>query len=267
MSAEWSPIVDTHAHVFKRDLPFISGSHVNHIRDFTFDDYILELDNAGVRYGVLSAASFLGAYNDYTLEAIKKHDRLRATVIVEPDVDFQYLESMKRNGVVGIRLAVGNMFRAPDLRSQPYRKLLEKVYNLDWHVHVFGRRDDLPNLLSALDESGVRVVIDHFGARDNLCGLGSESFSSILKIMKNGRTWIKLSAPYWSDKIEHKQIINKLLDDGYSHRLLWGSDWPFVKLNGELEYRNTIEWLKVWLPDELVRQSLDRNAIDLYGFK
>ena len=47
------------------------------MRDFTAEDYLAELDAAGVHYGVVAAASFLGTYHDYTLSALERHSRLR----------------------------------------------------------------------------------------------------------------------------------------------------------------------------------------------
>ncbi|PVE22945.1 hydrolase [Microvirga sp. KLBC 81] len=261
-----TPVVDTHAHIFRRDLPFIPGVRQDFKRDFTTEDYLAELDAAGVRYGVVAAASFLGTYHDYTLSALERHSRLRATVVVDPDVSQAHLRELDRAGIIGIRFATGNMAAPPDLRSAEYKKLLRAIADLDWHVHVYGRREHLPELLSALDTSGVKIVVDHFGARDNQSGIDSESFRAILSTMKNGRTWVKLSGPYLSDSLDHRELTSRFLAEAGSTRLLWGSDWPFVKLNGHLRYSQAVDWLAEWVPDEGIRQQIDVNALELYRF-
>jgi predicted TIM-barrel fold metal-dependent hydrolase len=261
-----APAVDTHAHIFRRDLPFIPGATHAFMRDFTTEDYVAELDAAGVRYGVIAAASFLGTYHSYTLSALERHSRLRATVIVDPDVSQARLRELDRAGVIGIRFATGNMATPPDLRSAEYKRLLRAITDLDWHVHVYARREHLPDLLSALDASGVNIVLDHFGARDNLSGVDSESFRAILSTMRNGRTWVKLSGPYLSDNLDHCQLASRFLAEAGSTRLLWGSDWPFVKLDGHLRYGQAVDWLAEWVPDEAIRRQIDANALTLYGF-
>jgi predicted TIM-barrel fold metal-dependent hydrolase len=260
------PLVDTHAHVFRRDLPFISGATHHFERDFTIDDYLAALEADGVRYGVVVAASFLGTHNNYTLEALSRSDRLRGTVILDTDVTDAELRALDAAGVVGLRLSLGNLPIPPDLRSPGYRTLLGKVRELDWHVHFFARPEHVVDILDALTESGVKIVVDHFGARDAACGEHSEVFGAVRKAMAVGRTWTKLSAPYWSDGLDHGRLARLLLEAGGPERLLWGSDWPFTKLDGRLDYRRTIDWLHGWLPDKAVRRQLDCNALSLYRF-
>lgn len=260
------PLVDTHAHVFRRDLPFIPNAVHHFERDFPVENLVAELDAAGVRYAAIAAASFLGPYCDYTLEALRKYDRLRATVIVDTDVSSERLRELDRAGVVGIRFAVANMSDLPDLRSPAYRKLLSKIADHGWHVHVFAKPDQLPTILSALDESGVKIVIDHFGTRGSDCGPGSVNFDAVLRTLGNGRTWVKLSAPYWSDELDHRQIAAIFLRECGPTRLLWASDWPFVKLDGRLPYQQAVDWLGDWLPDEGLRRQIDANALELYRF-
>jgi predicted TIM-barrel fold metal-dependent hydrolase len=263
---DFVPLVDTHAHVFRRDLQFVTGSPNDFQRDYTAADYVAELDAAGVRYGAIAAASFLGTQHELTLRALRKYDRLRATVIVEPDISIDRLRELDQAGVVGIRVATGNMDRAPDLASAPYRKLLSKIVDLDWHVHVYGRREHMPPLLAALGASGVKIVVDHFGARDNQSGENSETFGAILESMSKGRTWVKLSGPYLSEALDHRTMAARFLAQAGPTRLLWGSDWPFVKLGGQLAYRQTIEWLGDWIPEEGIRRQIDANALGLYRF-
>ena len=260
------PVVDTHAHIFRRDLPFIPGAPNPFMRDFTAEDYLAELDAAGVHYGVVAAASFLGTYHDYTLSALERHSRLRATVVVDPDVSHIRLRELDRAGVIGVRLATGNMTTPPDLRSAEYRKLLRAIADLDWHVHVYARREHMPELLFALGTSGTKIVVDHFGARDNQSGVDSESFKAILSTMRNGRTWVKLSGPYLSDELDHRELSSRLLAEAGPTRLLWGSDWPFIKLNGQLHYSQAVDWLAEWVPEEAIRQQIDANALELYRF-
>ena len=107
----------------------------------------------------------------------------------------------------------------------------------------------------------------HFGARDNQSGVDSESSKAILSTMRNGRTWVKLSGPYLSDELDHRELSSRLLAEAGPTRLLWGSDWPFVKLNGQLHYSQAVDWLaRSATPEEASRQQIDANALELYRF-
>ena len=103
------------------------------------------------------------------------------------------------------------MTTPPDLRSAEYRKLLRAIADLDWHVHVYARREHMPELLFALGTSGTKIVVDHFGARDNQSGVDSESFKAILSTMRNGRTWVKLSGPICLTNLTTANLVRGFL--------------------------------------------------------
>ena len=86
------PIVDSHAHIFTRDMPLNDRPRHRPSYDFTLQDYIATLDAHGVRYGVIAAASPWSDYNDYTIESVRGNPRLRGTVIVRPGVEKYILE-------------------------------------------------------------------------------------------------------------------------------------------------------------------------------
>lgn len=261
-----SPLVDTHAHVFHEDLPFLPDSAPVMARDCTYGDYVAQLDRSGVRFGVIAAATFLGTHCDYTLDALSHHTRLRATIIVDPVIDPERLCDLDKAGVTGIRIGTGNMETLPDLMTPAYQRLFRVLADMNWHVHVYGRGNHLPPVLSALSRSDVKIVVDHFGARDNQSGPGSDSFAAVMSSIRQGRTWIKLSGPYLSEGLDHRDLAGRFLDEAGAERLLWGSDWPFVKLSGKLDYAQTTTWLADWIPDASIRHQIDLNAMDLYRF-
>ncbi len=50
MSADAFPLVDTHAHIFTRDMPLNDQPRHRPSYDFTREDYLAMLDKHGVRY-------------------------------------------------------------------------------------------------------------------------------------------------------------------------------------------------------------------------
>lgn len=257
--------MDAHAHIYRLDMPMPSTAWHRPARDATLDDLIAELDAAGVKYAALAAASINGDYNDYMLEAVRRHPRLRTTVIVQPDIDPFILRMMKDVGVVGIRLQFRNVDAPPDLTSFAYQKLLRRVADLDWHVHLHDEGDRLPQFLEHLEGAGPRLVIDHFGRPSAPAGSRSLSFQRLLESVDRGNTWVKLSGAFRLQQPElAKAFAEALIDRAGPERLLWGSDWPFAAYEDSITYAKAVQLYREIVPDRAVRQAIDRTAYDFY---
>ena len=264
--ADWAPVIDTHAHIFLRELPLVGEATHRPEKSLTDTDYLSELDQASVRYGVLTAPSFLGTYNDYSLEALRRSNgRLRATVIVDPEIDPYTLKSMDRDGVVGIRFSLRRYATIPDLTSPPYRRLLRRVQDLGWYVHILAETDRLATMVPVLADSGVKLVIDHFGVPEKLYGVDDPGSLAVLRAIERGQTWVKLSAPYRVNGQDMKALANRLLAAAGPDRLLWGSDWPWTSHENRFTYKDTIAWFKDWIPDRATREAIGQSALQLNG--
>lgn len=259
------PVVDAHAHLFTRDMPLNDTPRHSPKYDFTVEEYVATLDRHGIRYGVIAAASPWSDYNDYTIDCVRGNSRLRGTVIVRPDVEKYILEFMRRDGIVGVRLPFIGLPQPPDLTSFEYRRLLKRIANLDWHVHLHVEAERLPHLLPLLQNSGVKIVVDHLGRVPPRERPDGASFRALLDAVKQGRTWIKASGPH---RVEGATALLQLLvDEVGDERLLWASDCPFVGEETRIDYAGTLAWLKDALPDAATqRRVLSTNAIALYGF-
>jgi predicted TIM-barrel fold metal-dependent hydrolase len=48
---------------------------------------------------------------------------------------------------------------------------------------------------------------------------------------------------------------------------VWASDWPFVGYEEAITYRQCVDWLVAWIPDEAVRRTvLVDTPSSLFGF-
>jgi predicted TIM-barrel fold metal-dependent hydrolase len=259
------PVVDSHAHIFTSAMPLREQPRHRPSYDFTLQDYLATLDAHGIALGVIAAASPWADYNDYTIESVSSSPRLRGTVIVSPSVEKYILEHMKRDGIVGVRLAFIGLSELPDLRSFEYRRLLRRIANLDWHVHVHAEAERLPEVLPPLLASGVKIVIDHLGRvvrRD--CPDGA-AFRAMVAAVESGRTWIKASGPH--RVADAAQVLQLLVKETGDERLVWGSDCPFVGEESRISYAETMEWLRNAIPNPTSqRKVMSDNAMALYGF-
>jgi predicted TIM-barrel fold metal-dependent hydrolase len=124
--------IDSHAHVFRRDLPLVAGYRHAPQRDALLPELLELFDRNGLTHVVLTAPSFFGTDNSFLLSALAAApDRLRGTVIVDENITRDALEAMDRAGVVGIRFNIWRRTDSPDLRSAPWQRVLEAVAALD----------------------------------------------------------------------------------------------------------------------------------------
>src|SRR5690554_4120567 len=271
------PLVDCHAHIFLPDMPVACGAWIEPDYAFTADDLVAEMDRHGVHFGVISGLSITGYYNDYMIAQLRRNPRLRGTAIVPPTIDRYTLERMQADGVVGIRLQLARLERLPDFRGDEYRLLFRRVRDLGWHVHVAIEGQQLRPVLDALLESGVDVVIDHFGHPDPADPLNCDDFQAMLTAVEGGRTWIKMSGGFrlpgtaaWRDDPNGDleslaaTVAAELVRQVGCDRLLWGSDAPFVGYEKRIRYADVIASYRRWIPDPAMRAEIDRAALRLY---
>jgi predicted TIM-barrel fold metal-dependent hydrolase len=271
------PVVDSHAHIFTPDMPVADGAWMKPAYAFTALDYLRTLDAHGVHFGVIAGISIYGHYNDYMIEELRRHPRLRGTVNIAPHTDRYTLERMKGDGIVGVRLQLSRRKHLPDFSSEEYRLLLRRVADLGWHVHLALEGAQMPAVLPALEASGVRIVLDHFGHPDQNEGLANAGFQAVLRSIEKGRTWVKLSAGYrltWLSRREGdpdpramqlaRDAAAKLLQEAGPERLLWGSDAPFVGHEESLTYADTIASFAEWVPSARARRRMTDTALQLY---
>lgn len=271
------PRIDTHAHVFTRSMPFLPDAWTRLDYDFTFDEYVATLDAHGIAHGVISGLSIAGTYNDYSLEAVRRHKRLRATAIVAPDIERSALDVLDRAGFVGIRLQLARMVQLPDFAGAQYRNLFRHLRDLDWHVHLAIEGPRLPDVLGQLERSGVRIVLDHFGHPDPQQGTACPGYQAMLRATDRGRTWVKLSAGFrllgtdaWRTNPDGDagafalEMARHLVASVSPDRLFWGSDAPFVGYEGRLRFADVLGSFRQWVPDPAVRARISQTGMAFY---
>jgi 2-pyrone-4,6-dicarboxylate lactonase len=262
---------DCHAHVIG---PF-SLFDLQEERSYTPPEaplaaYRTLLDTLGLERGVVVQPSVFGTDNACTLDALAKHrNRLRGIAVVDPDVSDETLERMAGNGIRGIRFNL--QFRG-GVSTDHLMTLARRIERFGWHIQLLIDGRGLPALAPTLARLPVDIVIDHMGHIPTSAGVKDPGFQQLLKLVRDGRTWVKLSganrtsvmgAPY-HDTIPFAQA----LVDADPTRLVWGSDWPHVAIDGHMANDGELlDLLKLWVPDERQRNLvLVENPARLYGF-
>jgi predicted TIM-barrel fold metal-dependent hydrolase len=263
---------DCHAHVFgPRDKYPYAPTRLYMPPPVTLDDYLEMHDTVGIARGVLVQTGLYGNDNSFIVDAIKAHpNRLRGIALIGEDITDRELRHLADNGVRGFRV---NRTARTGLAFDIARKLADRSKELGWHVQFLLDVEDHPDLDTMLGTFATEVVIDHMGRPDPAKGVNAPGFQALIRLLKSGRGWAKLSAPYRTSLQEPPYSdlapFAHALVAAAPGRLVWGSDWPHVLLEKTMPNDgDLVDQIAVWVPDETARNRIFvDNAEKLYGFE
>jgi predicted TIM-barrel fold metal-dependent hydrolase len=263
------PVIDTHAHVFHRELKLAPGRRYAPDYDAPLSLYLEQLDHNGMTNGVLVQPSFLGTDNSYLVDCLKQtNGRLRGIAVVDPTVSADELRKLDRAGIVGIRLnLVGQPL--PDLAATEWKGLLGSVKAMGWQVEIQRNASDLSVLVPQLLDHGVTVVLDHYALPDPKLGVADPGFQSVLKLGATKNVWVKISAPYRNGAAGESfaKEAYPLLRSAYGlDRLLWGSDWPHTQFEATQSYAQNRQFLDTLVLDKSERAQVLASPRPLFRF-
>ena len=269
---------DTHAHVFGPAARFPYADDRSYMPpDAPLEKYLGMLDRVGFDRGVLVQGSAHGRDNSAMLDALKRRpDRLRGVAVADENIAASELREWNRLGVRALRF--NHFFRDGQLHYRggvplsAARKLAPLMAELGWHLQLWIDVKDLPEAIPVLTSLGLPVVIDHMGRTDAGAGTGTAGFQSLLRAVGEGWCWVKLSgahrlsraAPDYADA----RPFHEALVRANPQRLVWGSDWPHPRVEGEMpDAGNLFELLQAWTPDGPAQHRiLVTNPAKLYDF-
>jgi predicted TIM-barrel fold metal-dependent hydrolase len=263
------PVIDTHAHVFHRELKLAPGRRYAPDYDAPLSLYLEQLDHNGMTNGVLVQPSFIGTDNSYLVDCLKQtNGRLRGIAVVDPTVSADELRELDRAGIVGIRLnLVGQPL--PDLAASEWKGLLGSVKSMGWQVEIQRNASDLAVLAPQLLDHGVTVVLDHYALPDPKLGVADPGFQSVLKLGATKNVWVKISAPYRNGAGGEGFAVAAypLLRSAYGlDRLLWGSDWPHTQFEATQSYAKNRQFLDTLIVDKSERAQVLASPRPLFRF-
>lgn len=264
MSHPIAPLIDTHLHIWTKDMPLTDTAWHAPPTNAPLEACLKQLDDNGVLFAVISAASIHGDYHDYSRRAMKLHKRLRATAVLKPATDIRQMEQMKAEGFVGVRMMRSLHDDVPEIDGE-YRMFLRRVADLDWHVHLVDKPERTEESIKAVEASGAKLVIDHMGHLEPREGINHPGFKAILAAIERGNTWVKMSGRFRFVPPESADKYAKaLLSVAGTDRLLWGSDWPFAGYEKTVTYADTLKDYYYLVNDAKTRAEIDRTGLKFY---
>jgi len=114
------------------------------------------------------------------------------------------------------------------------------------------------------------VVLDHIARVVEHAQEQPAVERSVRRLIDNGKTWVKLSAPYFSARDPESEdrlaaTVSMLLDS-YPDRLLWGSDWPHATETEKPDDARLLDFLLGGASARQLHQVLVENPKTVYGF-
>jgi predicted TIM-barrel fold metal-dependent hydrolase len=269
-----TPAVDSHAHVFCPGRPF--APDIPYIplptQQGSAPQLRAVLDAHGFTHGLMVAAQPYLYDNSCMLDAIAASaGRFKGIALVSPGVTDADLDALAAGGVVGIRFNPST-FGIREFTEPGAERLLARIRERDWFLQIHYEADELVPAMPILRRSGVRVMIDHFGRPNLAHGLTQPGFAALLELGRSGPNVVKLSGPFRCSRegYPYRDVdpyIAAAIEAYTLDRCVWGSDWPFTRLDERIDYGPPLTCLQRWLPDEADRHIvLWRTPARLFGF-
>jgi len=262
---------DSHAHVFGERARYGYADDRQYTPPPVFlKDYLAMHDAVGFARGVVVQSGVHGTDNRVIVDAIaQSQGRLRGIALLREDVSDVELDTLDRAGVRGFR---ANLVAKVGVQFDAARKLAARVARLGWHAQFLLDIENFPDFDRIAAEFPCTMMIDHMGRPDPALGVHAPGFQSLIRALQSGRVWSKLSAPYRTSRaaIPYDDLtpFARALVAAAPRRLVFGTDWPHVMMEGEMPDTGTlVEQLAVWVPDEATRHGiLVENPQQLYRF-
>jgi len=267
---------DAHAHILGPAVRYAySSARVYTPPDCLLPDYRHMLKTLGVTRAVLVQPSVYGVDNMAMLDAMKATgNRFRGVAVVSDDISEAELGKLHDAGVRGVRVNIVDVKdRKPGtLPLDSLKRLARRVRPLGWHMEFLMHVDEFPDLDRTFADFPVDIVLGHLGYMRTDRNMRDPGFQALLRLIKAGRCWVKLTGPYristtalpYSDVIPFAHALTAANPE----RIVWGTDWPHVMATAMPNDGDLCDLLSEWLPDPRLReQVLVKNPARLYGFE
>jgi len=234
-------------------------------------DYRALQRRLGTTRQVLIQPSAYGLDNRVALDALSAFGHeARAVVVVADRVSDAELRRMHQQGVRGIRF---NFAPAGPTTPAMIEPLSHRVRDLGWHVEIDVWAAAAPDMIPILARLPSPVVFDHLGHIPEPEGVRHPLFAMIRRLIDNGRTWVKLAAPYDATKIgpptyADSSALARAYVELAPERVVWGTNWPHPGEDPKPDDALLFDLLLGWAPDDRVRHRiLVENPAALYDFR
>lgn len=165
-------------------------------------------------------------------------EKTRGVAVIDRQTTDHQLEELLQCGVRGIRLDLYIEQAMRDAKKQKEMLIWysDRIKHLGWSLGFLQLEPRNWHLLSeVIPTLPVHVVVDHYALMKAPSMLPAgmtvseqEGMAAIVKLLKGGNFWVKLSAPYRCSEaplFDDMEELVKHLVRVNPRRVVWGSDW------------------------------------------
>lgn len=263
---------DCHAHLFGPYDQFPLASERSYTPpEAVASQYLALLSRLGLSHGVLVHPSAYGADFRLLLHALHAHANLRGVVVATAEMALDWT-GLHRQGIRAARFShrsgAGANF-AGSASLDDLRALAPRLADAGLHAELWTDCQALPGIADTLRDLPVPVVIDHMGGFDLRAGIDDPGFRVLLSLVESGRAWVKLCAYrnlLQAADPEQGAPFHRALLAANPERLVWGTDWPHLRVEPAPDTADLLARCKRWTGDDaLVQRLLVTNPTALYA--
>jgi predicted TIM-barrel fold metal-dependent hydrolase len=261
---------DCHAHLFGPYDRYPLAPDPSHTPpEATQSRYLALLDRLGLSHAVLVHPSAYGADHSLLLDALAAQPRWRGVIVPRPGA-FASVDGLHAKGVRGARFShrSGGNFAG----SASFADLLALAPGLadaGLHAELWTDCRALPDIAADLRRLPMPVVIDHMGGFDWRAGVDEPGFRTLMSLLEEGTVWVKLCAYrnlFDAPGPEAGRPFHEKMLDANPARLVWGSDWPHLRVHPEPDAAKLLDLVTAWTADaSRVQRILADNPTRLYA--
>jgi len=186
--------------------------------------------------------------------------------MLDPDTSPTELSALKAQGVCGVRFQIPLKAELPDLAGYRFRRFVTRLADAGMHLELNLGGAQLAQMLPALADHRVAIVVDHFGLLRSEGEMEGPGFTALLRSIDLKRTWTKISAGFRLPAERLEAYAQRLLQAAGPARLFWGSDAPYVGAEERMSYAGTLETFYRIIPDPRDRRTISDAALRFYFF-
>ncbi len=259
---------DTHMHFYDRRYP-VAPAAVLRPPNATPEDYRALQAALGLERVIVVQPTTYGLDNSCQLAGMTEFgDAARGVMVVNEATTRQEIARLTDLGVRGARF---HMLPGGAVPWSSLDATAALVAPFGWHIQLQLNGLDLIEHEAQVRRLPTPLVVDHIGRFTPPPTPDHASVQLLVSLVEEGRTWVKLSAPYESsmqgpDFADQDPIVQTLTALA-PERMLWASNWPHPGQNNPLTEQDLIRLMARWLPTpELRHQVLVTNPAELYEF-
>ena len=262
---------DTHMHFYDRRFPTAPTALITP-PDAGVGAYREMCRRLGIERTVVVQPTTYGRDNRCTLDAMAALGRnARGIAVVDETVADAELDRLTRAGVRGVRF---HMLPGGALAWESLEAIAARVQACGWHIQLQLDGREFVEREALIRRFPGTLVIDHTGKFLEPVAPDHAAFKVLLRLVDNGRTYVKLAAPYEVSKVgpphyDDVGALAKALVRAAPERMLWASNWPHPSAPADRRPDDAalLDVLLDWVADDAARRRiLVDNPARLYGF-